>query len=102
MITPTYEEAGILHPSKALFRFSILVFVASLTFGSYFAYDIVGAIAPTLVEELGTSRGTLGTFYTMYHIAAILFVLIGGFLIDKVGTRKASISFSLLVLGGVV
>jgi len=102
MNTPTYEEAGIFHPSKALYRFSILVFVASLTFGSYFAYDIVGAIAPTLVEELGTSRGTLGTFYTMYHVAAILFVLIGGFLIDKVGTRKASISFSLLVLGGVV
>lgn len=100
MTTTTYEEGGIFHPSKALYRFIILIFISFLSFGSYFAYDIVGAIAPTLVEELGATRGTLGTFYTMYHIAAILFVLIGGFLIDRLGTRKASIMFSLLILTG--
>ena len=38
----------------------------------------------------------------MYHVAAILFVLIGGFLIDRLGTRKASLAFSLLVLVGAV
>lgn len=94
------EPNGVFHPAKPLYRFTILVFVASLSFGSYFAYDIVGAIAPTLIEELGATRGTLGTFYTMYHVAAIFFVLIGGFLIDRVGTRKASLLFSLLVLVG--
>lgn len=94
------EPHGVFHPARALYRFTILVFVASLSFGSYFAYDIVGAIAPTLIEELGATRGTLGTFYTMYHVAAIFFVLIGGFLIDRVGTRKASLLFSLLVLVG--
>lgn len=100
-MTKTFNETvGIFHPSKALYRFTILIFVASLSFGSYFAYDIVGAIAPTLIEELSAARGTLGTFYTMYHIAAILFVLIGGFLIDRLGARKASILFSLLVLAG--
>ncbi len=100
-MTTTYEEGGIFHPSKAIYRFTILIFISSLSFGSYFAYDIVGAIAPTLIEELGATRGTLGTFYTMYHIAAILFVLIGGFLIDRFGARKASIMFSLLILVGV-
>lgn len=100
-MTTTYEEGGIFHPSKAMYRFTILIFISSLSFGSYFAYDIVGAIAPTLIEELGATRGTLGTFYTMYHIAAILFVLIGGFLIDRLGARKASIMFSLLLLVGV-
>lgn len=94
------EPNGVFHPAKPLYRFIILVFVASLSFGSYFAYDIVGAIAPTLIEELGATRGTLGTFYTMYHVAAIFFVLIGGFLIDRIGTRKASLLFSLLVLVG--
>jgi MFS family permease len=94
------ETAGIFHPSRALYRFIILIFVSSLSFGSYFAYDIVGAIAPTLVEKLGAARGTVGTFYTMYSVAAVLAVLIGGFLIDKLGTRKASILFSILVLAG--
>lgn len=86
------------HPSRALYRFTILLFVGALPFGSYFAYDIVGATAPTMLEELEATRGTLATSYTMYHIAAIFFVLIGGFLIDRLGTRKASITFSLLVL----
>lgn len=100
MTTPQKETAGIFHPSRALYRFIILIFVSSLSFGSYFAYDIVGAIAPTLVEKLGAARGTVGTYYTMYSVAAVLAVLIGGFLIDKLGTRKASILFSILVLAG--
>ena len=100
MNTNHQESGGLFHPSKAPYRFTILIFIAALSFGSYFAYDIVGAIAPTLIEELGAARGTLGNFYTMYHVAAILFVLAGGFLIDKLGTRKASFMFSLLVLAG--
>lgn len=94
------DTLSVFHPSKPLFRFSILIFAASLSFGSYFAYDIVGAIAPTLVEELGAGRGTVGTFYTMYSVAAVLALLLGGVLIDKLGTRKASLLFSILVLGG--
>jgi MFS family permease len=88
------------HPSTRIFRFGILVFISLLTFGSYFAYDIIGAIAPTLVEELGAQRGTVGTFYTMYSIAAILSVLVGGVLIDRLGVRKSSLIFSVLVLAG--
>lgn len=91
---------GAFHPAKPLYRFTLLVFVAMLSFGSYFAYDIVGAIAPTLVEKLGASRGTVGAFFTAYSVAAILAVLAGGMLIDKLGTRKASLLFSVLVLLG--
>ena len=94
------DSLGVFHPSKPLYRFTILIFVSSLSFGSYFAYDIVGAISPTLVEELNAARGTVGTFYTMYSIAAVLALLIGGVLIDKLGTRKASLLFSILVLAG--
>jgi MFS family permease len=102
MITETDKQPGIFHPSGALYRFTILIFVSSLTFGSYFAYDIVSAIAPSLVEELGASRGIVGTFFTMYSIGAIIAVLFGGILLDRLGTRKASISFSLLILIGAV
>ncbi|MCX6558967.1 MAG: MFS transporter [Candidatus Aminicenantes bacterium] len=91
---------GPFHPTKPLYRFSLLIFVAMLSFGSYFAYDIVGAIAPTLVEKLGASRGTVGAFFTAYSVAAIMAVLLGGMLIDKLGTRKASLLFSVLVLIG--
>ena len=94
------ESAGFFHPASKAYRFTVLFFAAMLSFGSYFAYDIVGAIAPTLIQELGAARGTVGSFYTMYSIAAILSVFVGGLLIDALGTRKASILFSSLVFIG--
>jgi len=102
MIAPTGEQFGYFHPSRGFYRFTLLLFVASLSFGSYFAYDIVSSLAPTLVEQLNVQRGTVGAFFTFYHIAAILFVLFGGIFIDKLGTRKASLIFSILVLSGVI
>ena len=97
-VTP--QAGGWLNPAAKPYRFLILVFASLLTFGSYFAYDIIGAVAPSLVEELGASRETVGTLYTMYSIAAILSVLIGGVLIDRLGTRVASMIFSALVFIG--
>ncbi len=94
------STASFFSPDKKPYRFTILFFVSMLTFGSYFAYDIIGAIAPTLIEELGAARGTVGSFYTVYSIAAIISVLVGGFLIDFLGTRKASMIFSVLVFIG--
>ena len=95
-------RAGLLHPSRPLFRFVNLAFISSLSFGSYFAYDIIGAIAPSLIAELKADRATVGTMNTMYSFAAILVVLFGGMLIDRLGTRKASLIFSALVLAGAV
>jgi MFS family permease len=97
---PGQNPAGVFHPAGAVYRFIVLAFVASLSFGSYFAYDIIGAIAPSMIDELKASRATVGTMNTMYSIAAILVVLFGGMLIDKLGTRKSSLLFSVLVLAG--
>ena len=91
---------GFFHPSRPVYRFTNLFFIASLSFGSYFAYDIIGAIAPSLIEELKAARATVGTMNTMYSVAAILLVLFGGMLIDRLGTRKASLIFSVLVFAG--
>lgn len=96
----TAAPVGFFHPTRPIYRFVNLLFISSLSFGSYFAYDIIGAIAPSLIEELRASRATVGTMNTMYSIAAILVVLFGGMLIDRLGTRKASIIFSVLVFAG--
>lgn len=94
---------GPLHPSRRLYRFVILFFVAMLLYGSYFAYDSIGAIAPELIETLGLPRATVGNLYTMYSIAAFFVVLIGGVLTDRLGIRMASLLFnSLVVLGSTV
>ena len=93
-MTQTPAVLSPFHPSTKVYRFTILAFISLLTFGSYFAYDIIGAVAPSLVEQLGAGRETVGKMYTMYSIAAILSVLIGGILIDRLGTRRASVRSS--------
>jgi MFS family permease len=87
-------------PRHRSYRFAVLFFVALVTFGSYFAYDSLGAIGPMLITALGVDREAIGWTYTVYSVAAILSVFIGGLLIDKIGTRRASLLFSGLVTAG--
>jgi len=94
------SDKGWFHPSRRPYRFTILLFVSLLTYGSYFAYDSIGAIADTLLKELGVAHSAIGTMYTVYSIAAILSVFLGGLLIDRIGTRAASTIFAGLVILG--
>lgn len=89
-------------PATRAYRFVLLFFVSLLTFGSYFAYDSIGALAPTLIQELGLDRETIGSLYSAYSLAAIFIVFFGGMLIDRLGPRKASLLFSALVTLGAV
>jgi MFS family permease len=89
-----------LHPSGKPYRFAILAFASLMTFGSYFAYDSVGAIETTLIEVFRTDRAAIGSMYSMYSIAAFFAVLFGGVLTDRIGTRRASMLFSGLVVLG--
>ncbi len=90
----------VFHPSTKLYRYTLLLFVSLLTFGSYFAYDSIGAIENILIKALGVDAGTIGSLYSAYSLAAIAIVFVGGVLTDKLGTRQASLLFSALVVLG--
>jgi len=94
------SERSAFYPTARPYRFMILAFAALMAFGSYFAYDSVGAIETTLIQVFHTDRAAIGAMYTMYSVAAVLAVLAGGFLIDRVGVRRASLIFSGLVVSG--
>jgi MFS family permease len=71
-----------------------------MIFGSYFAYDSVAAIETSLIDAFKADRAAIGTMYSAYSFAAIAAVLVGGFLIDKIGTRRASLLFSAVLTAG--
>lgn len=93
-------QTGTFHPSRRPYRFAVLLFASLLTFGSYFAYDSIGAISPTLIQALHLGRSTIGNLYTAYSIAAICIVFFGGVLFDRLGPRRASLLFSALITCG--
>jgi MFS family permease len=90
------------NPASRAYRFTVLFFASAMIFGSYFAYDSLGAIVDFLIRTMGIGREEVGATYTMYSVAAIPAVLFGGFLIDRLGTRKASLLFSAIVTAGAV
>jgi len=98
-MTPSLPRLG---PGTKFYRFSVLGFVSLLTFGTYFVYDGLSAIAPILIKSFEVSRAAFGVTKTIYSVAAILCLLIGGILIDRIGTRKASLLFSSLIVSGAV
>jgi len=89
-----------MNPASRTFRLTILLLASFMLFGSYFAYDSVAAIAPSLIEALHADRAAIGTMYSAYSFAAIAAVLLGGVLIDKIGTRRASLLFSAVLTVG--
>jgi MFS family permease len=93
-------EAGWFHPSRGAYRYTVLVFVGLLPFGSYFAYDSIGALGPTLMTAWHTDQTAIGGMYTIYSVAAIICVALSGLMIDRIGTRLASLILSALVVLG--
>jgi len=96
----TVHPQSAFHPSTKWYRFTILLFVSMLTLGTYFAYDMIAAISGDIMEKLGADEKNIGVVNAMYSFAAIIAVFFGGMLLDRLGTRKASIIFSSIVVVG--
>jgi MFS family permease len=86
-------------PSR-LYRWLVLIFVSLAMFGSYYAYDALSPLADVLKQQLGFSDLDIGFLQFMYSFPNIFTVVIGGFIIDRLGLRKALMIFAVLSLVG--
>jgi len=82
-------------PSR-LYRWMVLVFLSLAMFGSYYAYDALSPLADVLKQQLGFSDLNIGFLQMMYSFPNIFTVVIGGFIIDRLGLRKALMIFAVL------
>ena len=86
-------------PSK-MYRWLVLIVVSLPMFGSYYFYDALEPLAKLLQQQLHFSDQNIGLLNSFYSIAPIATVLIGGILIDRIGTRKALLIFTVVCLIG--
>lgn len=100
MSTPT-AVAPPLQPSR-LYRWAVLVFVSLAMFGNYYFYDALSPLADVLQKQLHFSDQNIGLLNSFYSIAPICTVLAGGFIIDRIGTRKATLLFGVICLIGAI
>src|SRR5580698_7457761 len=86
-------------PSR-LYRWMVLVFLSLAMFGSYYVYDALSPLADVLKLQLGFSDENIGLLQAIYSFPNIFTVVIGGFIIDRLGLRKSLMIFGVLSMIG--
>ena len=98
---PSSAGTGDRRPPPAIARWIVLVLLSIMMFGNYYAYDAVAPLADTLKRLLGFTDVQIGTLNAIYSLPNIVMVLIGGIIVDRIGTRKSSLIFAAICLVGV-
>src|SRR5271165_3171629 len=86
-------------PSR-LYRWLVLIFVSLAMFGSYYVYDALSPLADVLKQQLHFTDLDIGFLQAIYSFPNIFTVVIGGFIIDRIGLRKSLMIFGVLCFIG--
>ncbi len=84
------------------YRWIVLVLISLAMFGNYYIYDCISPLADILKAQLGYSDANIGLLQAIYSIPNVFMVLIGGLIIDRIGTKKSTLLFAILCLLGAV
>jgi MFS family permease len=94
-------QAAIPRPRPSLlYRWTVLVFISIAMGGNYYIYDSINPLEGIFKERLGFSATQFAWLNSSYSVAAVLTLLIGGIIIDRIGTKKALTAFAFLCLLG--
>lgn len=97
------DSNGVRPAPPLMYRWAVLVFISLAMFGNYYLYDSIAPIADLLKSQLNYSDSDIGLLYTIYSVAAFLVLLIGGVIIDRIGTTKSTFIFGVIcVVAGVL
>src|SRR5579864_3109683 len=82
------------------YRWIVLLAMGVAVYGSYYAFDYIGPLAPLLSRQLHFSDSQIGLLQAVYSFPNIVAMLVCGVLIDRIGTKKSMAMFSVLVFVG--
>jgi MFS family permease len=91
------------HPTPgASYRWLVLLSCSVAMFGNYYVFDALYAVTPFLESTLGFSGEDIGYLDSAYTLAAVLTLVAGGVLIDRLGTAKSAVLFGAIGAIGAV
>lgn len=82
------------------YRWAVLFFISLAMFGNYYIYDSISPLADVLVKQLNFSDSDIGLLQGIYSFPNIIMVLVGGLIIDRIGTRKSVLIFTVFIMLG--
>jgi len=81
-------------------RWMVLLLISLAMFGNYYIYDSISPLADLLKTQLDFSDANIGLLNAIYSFPNIIMVLVGGIIIDRIGTRKSVFIFTVLIMIG--
>ena len=93
---PQPLESSARKDPSPLYRWLVLIFISLAMFGNYYIYDSIAPIADILKAQLNFSDKDIGSLYSVYSVAAVFILLLGGVIVDKYGTKKSVLFFGAL------
>ncbi len=99
MVATTRIENTRPEPSR-LYRWIVLLFVSMAMGSGHYIYDSINPLERIFIQRLGFSATQFGWLNAAYSVSAILTLLIGGLVIDRIGTKKAITAFAVICLLG--
>lgn len=97
------KELSLKPQPSSLLRWTALLLISLAMMGNYYIYDSISPLADLLKTQLGFSDSNIGLLNAIYSFPNIIMVLIGGLLIDRIGTKTSVTIFTaLIMLGSIV
>ena len=100
--TPAASGASAPAPPP-LYRWVVLLSCSLAMFGTYYVFDALYPVTPLLEKTFGFTGAQVGLLDTSYNVAALLTLVAGGVLIDRIGVAASAVLFgSIGALGGIL
>src|SRR5262252_7231395 len=77
-----------------------MIFISLAKAGNYYIYDSINALERIFIDNLGFSATQFGWLNASYSVAAVATLLVGGIIIDRIGTKKSMLAFAVICLMG--
>src|SRR5512140_2272802 len=99
----TVDSAANRPVPPAAYRWIVLLSCSLAMFGCYYVFDALYPVTPLLEKTFGFTGEQIGLLDTSYNVAALLTLIAGGVLIDRIGMAASAVLFGVLgALGGLV
>jgi MFS family permease len=83
-------------------RWTVLAAIGIAMYGSYYAFDVIGPLAPVLTRQLHFSDSQIGLLQASYSLPNVFILLAAGLIIDRIGAKRSMLTFGVVILAGLV
>jgi MFS family permease len=74
--------------------------LAIVMYGNFYDYDSIGPVADLLQRQRGFNSAQIGMLNAIYNLPNVVFILIGGLLVDRYGAARVTLCTAAVCLTG--